>query len=435
MEQEDLSSISEELKAWEMSINDIIKECQISIDMVEKASFECRAEKASNTIFKAAQEAEDGQAETELIIKDAGMVKTKTESVAEIFMKEEKLMSKDGEVVRIIMKHKRNKSPSKKKFQCDECPVQYNWYSNLSAHKTTKHKNARLGTRRNKSWEEMNRTSFRKCKLCKFSIESSYSETSVQTLMNAHIVTEHPSGKVLKCEKCDFTTFKMKNLKIHAHKMHLLKAVNILKYGKKCLECEYRTTRSWRMQVHIRKRHDKEVTFSSSESNCKFCKASALTTRETITKHMKIEHPKERLFNCDKCGYRSNWMNNIRMHNNGKHRKTEIACKKCNFESFWRTEISDHNIIVHGIYRNKTKQRRTAKPTHTRLCDLCGFQNYKDNPKRHTKRNCMASVQIDDVRTEINLLLKISSKERSAMQKIRLYKLISLAITGLNIKL
>ena len=36
---------------------------------------------------------------------------------------------------------------------------------------------------------------------------------------------------------------------------------------------------------------------------------------------------------------------------------------------------------------------------------------------------CRALVQIDDVRTEENLLLKISPKERSALQKIRLHQL------------
>ena len=34
---------------------------------------------------------------------------------------------------------------------------------------------------------------------------------------------------------------------------------------------------------------------------------------------MKIKHTKERLFDCDECGYRSNWMQNITMHKNGEH--------------------------------------------------------------------------------------------------------------------
>ena len=149
----------------------------------------------------------------------------------------------------------------------------------------------------------------------------------------------------------------MKNFKIHAHRMHLFEAVGILINGKKCEECEFRSMRRYDMQAHIRKIHDKEVKFSCSdckfktfyknvfkkhqhrkhnilfekniwydhENICKFCKASALTTRE-IAKHMLIKHPKERLFDCGERGYRSNWMNNIRVHRNGKHRKTELVC-------------------------------------------------------------------------------------------------------------
>ena len=57
----------------------------------------------------------------------------------------------------------------------------------------------------------------------------------------------------------------------------------------------------------------------------------SLSTRE-IGIHMEIEHPKQRLFDCDECGYRSNWTQNKTMHKNGKHRTKQLFCSNCTFE-------------------------------------------------------------------------------------------------------
>ena len=83
----------------------------------------------------------------------------------------------------------------------------------------------------------MTNTSKSNCKLCKFSIESIYSQISVQTLMSSHIVTEHPSVRVYKCSMCDYTSLKLGILKQHSQRMHLKKEVGVTENRKKCDEC------------------------------------------------------------------------------------------------------------------------------------------------------------------------------------------------------
>ena len=164
MEQEDLVSISQELEEWEMSINDTLKQCQIGINIVEKASLECNAGTTSDQIVKAVQKTEDNKTEAELKTKDTKKFSTEVEST--LIMKEITPMSKEGGVGKITAEHKTSKSQSKLQFQWDECPVKYNWQSNLSAHKARKHRKSRFGTKLKKKLKGF--TNRRKCNWCKF---------------------------------------------------------------------------------------------------------------------------------------------------------------------------------------------------------------------------------------------------------------------------
>lgn len=146
---------------------------------------------------------------------------------------------------------------------------------------------------------------------------------------------------------------------------------------------------------------------------------------------MKIEHPKERSFECDKCSYRSNWTHNLLKHKDGKQGKTKLLCNKCKFESFWRSHLLYHKRTVHGSFKYKSKSKEAPKPCHNKLCDLCGFQTNSDGYKAidNHKKWCMASkidkipAQIEDVRSQINLCKQIPYNQRSAKQKQKLQKL------------
>ena len=173
MEHEDVTNISQELDDWEMSINNTLKQCLIDIDIVEKTSFE-----------------HAGRLTTE----HRTSIRVERSSVT-----------------------KKKRKESQIKLQCDNCPFQSNWRTHMSKHKMNKHK-------------------YRNCKLCKFSVESNYSPNSVQTIMSAHIVTEHPLEKVNKCNICDYRSFRLDDLKTHTRNNHLVIAESQTNRTK-CDEC------------------------------------------------------------------------------------------------------------------------------------------------------------------------------------------------------
>ena len=82
MEKGDLTTITKELEEWERSTNNMLKECQIYIDNVDKTCYEAR----------------------------------------------------------LTNEHKTIKSFNNKKFLCNHCPFQSNWRSSLSTHQTNQHK-------------------------------------------------------------------------------------------------------------------------------------------------------------------------------------------------------------------------------------------------------------------------------------------------------
>ena len=178
---------------------------------------------------------------------------------------------------------------------------------------------------------------------------------------------------VKKCDQCEFYTTNYNAMSTHIKRIHSKERLI-------CSDCGFTTIFKDSFKKHQINKYIKEKRCRSEEIRCKFCNTVGTTGKLTL--HMKIEHPKERLFECDKCSYISNWMNNLRMHKNGKHEETKLVCNQCKFESFWGPELSYHKRTVHETFRNKFK----SKPFHKNLCDLCGFQpksdiyNYTENP-------------------------------------------------------
>ena len=150
MEYKDLSNILKEFDEWKISINNILKVCQIYINIVEKPTSKYEA-----------------------------IVRTKNDTA---------------------------ESAIKTMVHCDNYKFQSNLQSRLIAHKTIRQKHKRIERKRNKRF-----TNFRNCNFCAFSVESNYSPTSVQTLLSAHIAKEHPLEKVYKCKMCNYTSVNLRN--------------------------------------------------------------------------------------------------------------------------------------------------------------------------------------------------------------------------------
>ena len=265
-------------------------------------------------------------------------------------------------------------------------------------------------------------------KSCKFCKVSSLSSREIVI----HMKIEHPKERLFDCKKCGFKSNWKNYITLQAREIHDKE----VRYA--CGKCDFNTFGKSLLIKHQYKGHNtlleggKKIGFTKSANlqSCKFCKVSSLPTIE-LGIHTKIMHPKERLFECDECEYRSNWKQNITMHKNGKHRSKKLFCSNCTFESFWRTEFSNHKRTVHGILKNVFKSKATEKPSSSRLCDICGFQakNYgamfqhKINKKCKTLKIGRLPTHIDDVRTEIFSLKKNPCQERSDKQKIRLHRL------------
>ena len=243
MEQEDLVSISQELEQWEMSINDTLKQCQIGIKIVEKASLECNTGTTSDQIVKAVQNTEDNRTEADIKTKDTKKFSTEVESA--LIMKDTTPMSNKDAVGKITAEHKTSKSPSKLQFQCDECPVKYKWQSNLRRHKIRKHKNTRLGKKLNRKLKGV--TKRRTCNWCKFTIEGIYSKSSAKTLMNAHKGNEHPFGK--KCDQCEFHTTNY--MSAHIKRIHSDERLI-------CSDCGFKTIFKYILKKHQINKHIKQ---------------------------------------------------------------------------------------------------------------------------------------------------------------------------------
>ena len=120
---------------------------------------------------------------------------------------------------------------------------------------------------------------------------------------------------------------------------------------------------------------EKPVRFVSSDQNpvkCNFCDFEA--RQKLLVVHMKADHPKEALFRCDKCAYKSNWMSNMKIHMNAKHQKVDFKCQHCEYKTYWKSAFHEHMRFKHGFFQRNSKHKRNPehRKTKKRLkCEQC----------------------------------------------------------------
>ena len=218
---------------------------------------------------------------------------------------------------------------------------------------------------------------------------------------------------------CNYTSVNLRNLKDHGNKKHLEIAVI------KCDECGFyakniRFLKRHQLKIHniflkvSRNRKDKEII-------CNFCKFFA-SSREMAV-HMKIEHPNEKLFACEKCDYRSNFMHNITMHKNGKHQQKKLVCNQCNFETFWTNELLHHKRTVHDIFKNYCKSRETLRLSDVvRLCDHYGFQTNKYSTMIQQKQKKCGSSKLSKPFVKIDVEITVESDAAKVLSEVEKYR-------------
>ena len=96
----------------------------------------------------------------------------------------------------------------------------------------------------------------------------------------------------------------------------------------------------------------------------------------------------EKLFECEKCDYKCNWMSNLNMHTRAKHEKLKMDCDKCNYSTTWKVALLYHRRFKHGIFQKNTKYKELLEFQET-ICEKCGFAgSSKMTMGLHNKSGC-----------------------------------------------
>ena len=71
---------------------------------------------------------------------------------------------------------------------------------------------------------------------------------------------------------------------------------------------------------------------------CNFCdlRLTKTTTHRVVVNHMKTHHPDQKLYHCNHCSFKCNWLYNLRSHKKLEHKieaKKVTTCSKLSLES------------------------------------------------------------------------------------------------------
>ena len=130
-----------------------------------------------------------------------------------------------------------------------------------------------------------------------------------------------------------------------------------------------------------------QTSASNPIQQCQLC-GEFKSTMSGLREHMRASHPLEKLFNCDKCAYKCNWLPNLNVHKNAKHEKVKIQCDKCDFSSTWKVAVNEHMRSKHGIFQKNTKYKDLMEFKEV-ICENCGFKGTsKMAMNLHSKSGC-----------------------------------------------
>ena len=186
--------------------------------------------------------------------------------------------------------------------------------------------------------------------------------------ITAHIKDKH-SGKVEKCDKCDFTSIGPRHkLVIHKKMQHGLSSFI-------CPMCDFKTYSSEELEQHkqgcnssqkvvitpaMRHEQKRKGREALMEYTCKICKLP-FNTRQMLAIHIKADHKGIR-YNCSEgnCKFSFKTRGSLNIHINNKHLGIKHRCKICNYEAGQKYKIRKHMVIKHN--------------TETFSCNACSYR-------------------------------------------------------------
>ena len=265
----------------------------------------------------------------------------------------------------LLKNHKRARHLNEKRFSCNTCDYKSFYNQAVQNHVKTKHKDSntaislklseidgpvislKLGEGPKKV-PKIDGLYENRCTECSF-------VTQKVIYLKRHLQLSHGQDsdplKIIHCESCEFETLRTKSLVDHTNAQHL----NQKRYN--CSKCGFKSYYDQHVQSHIATNHPKseseveriscnecrfnrehvqciEDYLESKKQNfaCNYCDVKFMTNQEVIVIHMKSFHPEQKLFHCNNCSYRCNWLYNLRNHKKAKH-KSEATSKDESLEA------------------------------------------------------------------------------------------------------
>ena len=228
----------------------------------------------------------------------------------------------------IRSKHKGSKQTKVTKIYCLDC------ISNTS-HSTCTQAQKRPSKQKKNKKEVVNKEKDRMCLECSYVTQkSSYLRRHLQLSHGQD--SEH--SKIITCKSCEFESSNPQSVARHRKSIHL----NQKRFN--CSQCDFKSYLRINVKSHMATNHaDNEVEVerincsqsctehhqcfkdnSESEKHnfeCNYCNLKLTTSQGAIVSHMKAFHPEEKLFHCNNCSYRCNWLYNLKIHKTTEHKR------------------------------------------------------------------------------------------------------------------
>ena len=217
--------------------------------------------------------------------------------------------------------------------------------------------------------------------------------------MIIHIQSIHDKLVKFSCSVCALKSFFKQKITAHIDCHHKQGQARVLVIG--CSQCSTEIPHNIcdsviddRRKYENRYNKTKKKIISNSlksnlnKYNCKLCIFVAHSNK-TMYIHMNTNHQNDKLFDCDSCEYKCNWLPNLRTHQRAKHSGTKYECELCGWKTGgWKPWFFEHKRVFHGIFQKYSKYKTDLEHTED-LCDLCGFTaNSKRSMRLHKTSDC-----------------------------------------------
>lgn len=217
-------------------------------------------------------------------------------------------------------------------------------------------------TKKRKSKKVKRKAKVFNCELCDYT-------TGYKNCLDLHLAG-HKETKPFSCTLCDYCTKYPTSLQRHIMIKHQVKETLTDEEKKsmrllKCEKCDYTSYFKWNLNAHKRK-HNMEKQFK-----CPHCEY-ATAYRHNYLKHSKV-HNEGVFFKCDKCPFVTKFEGHITRHLAKIHNEVTEKANKC--------DVCDFSTMVRwrlNIHKQRSKQDVPLK------CEHCDFQTlYMCESKKH----------------------------------------------------